>query len=68
MAWCSAGGDGLIRRLEGIENVVVAVGSRPNRVVPPENASFIWKRVGDCEKPRDILADIREAAEVAMAL
>ena len=60
--------DGLIRRLEGIENVVVAVGSRPNRVKPPENASFIWKRVGDCEKPRDILADIREAAEVAMAL
>lgn len=60
--------DGTIRRVKDIENVVVAVGSRPNRLKLPENASFLWKRVGDCEKPRDILTDIREAAEVAMAL
>jgi hypothetical protein len=61
--------DGLIRHLGGIENIVVAVGARSSRVEPPpESAGIIWKRVGDCEKPRDILAVIQEAMEVAMAL
>jgi 2,4-dienoyl-CoA reductase-like NADH-dependent reductase (Old Yellow Enzyme family)/thioredoxin reductase len=60
--------DGQIRRLEGIENVVTAVGARSRRLKPPEAEGIVWKRVGDCEKPRDVLAAIREAAEAAMAL
>jgi 2,4-dienoyl-CoA reductase-like NADH-dependent reductase (Old Yellow Enzyme family)/thioredoxin reductase len=62
--------DGSTTRLEGIDSAVIAVGSRPNRssLAPPNNLAIIWKRVGDCEKPRDIFEDIQEAAKVAMEI
>jgi pyruvate/2-oxoglutarate dehydrogenase complex dihydrolipoamide dehydrogenase (E3) component len=60
--------DGSVLRLQGIEDVVIAVGARPNRLCLPENANIVWRRVGDCERPRDILADITEAADAAMVL
>jgi len=60
--------DGSIQRLNGIEDVVVATGSRPNRVDMAKPENVIWKRIGDCEKPRDILSGVCEAAEAAMSL
>jgi len=60
--------DGSSIRLEGIDSAVIAVGARPNRVAltPPADSPITWRRVGDCEKPRDIFEDIQEAAKVAM--
>jgi pyruvate/2-oxoglutarate dehydrogenase complex dihydrolipoamide dehydrogenase (E3) component len=60
--------DGSSIRLEDIDSVVIAVGARPNRVTltPPADSPVTWRRVGDCEKPRDIFEDIQEAAKVAM--
>ena len=60
--------DGSVFRLEGIEHVVVAVGSQPNRLSLAHDPAVVWKRIGDSEKPRDLLASVCEAVEVAMAL
>ncbi len=60
--------DGSVLLLEDIDTVVIAIGARPNRLKPPEHTNAIWKRIGDCERPRDILAAVREAAEVTIAL
>jgi 2,4-dienoyl-CoA reductase-like NADH-dependent reductase (Old Yellow Enzyme family)/thioredoxin reductase len=61
--------DGSVLRLDAIDNVVVAVGSQPDRLSERlRDPAIVWKRIGDCEKPRDLLACISEAVEVAMAL
>lgn len=60
--------DGSVLLLPDIENVVIAVGARSNRLKFPELTGIAWKRVGDCERPRDILAAVCEAAEVAVEL
>jgi 2,4-dienoyl-CoA reductase-like NADH-dependent reductase (Old Yellow Enzyme family)/thioredoxin reductase len=60
--------DGSVLLLPDIENVVVAVGARSNRLKFPKLTGIDWKRVGDCERPRDILAAVCEAAEVAIKL
>jgi pyruvate/2-oxoglutarate dehydrogenase complex dihydrolipoamide dehydrogenase (E3) component len=60
--------DGSVLLLPDIENVVVAVGARSNRLKFPKLTGIDWKRVGDCERPRDILAAVCEAAEVAVEL
>jgi NADPH-dependent 2,4-dienoyl-CoA reductase/sulfur reductase-like enzyme len=60
--------DGSVLLLPDIENVVIAVGARSNRLKFPELAGIAWKRVGDCARPRDILAAVCEAAEVAVEL
>ena len=61
--------DGSVFCLEAVDDVVVAIGSRPNRLPdalhPP---GVVWKRIGDSEKPRDLLGSISEAVEVAWAL
>ena len=60
---------GSVFRLGAIDNVVVAVGSQPNRLSDRRcDPGVVWKSIGDSEKPRDLLACISEAAEVAMAL
>ncbi len=60
--------DGSVLLFPDIENIVIAVGARSNRLKFPELAGIAWKRVGDCERPRDILAAVCEAAEVAVKL
>jgi len=61
--------DGAELRLEAIDNVVIAVGSKPDRLSEGlHDKDIVWKRIGDSERPRDLLACISEAAEVAMAL
>jgi NADPH-dependent 2,4-dienoyl-CoA reductase/sulfur reductase-like enzyme len=62
--------DNSTARIEGIEDVVIAVGSVPNRipVEPRDVAGVVWKRVGDCERPRNLLEVVREAAQVAVEL
>ncbi len=60
--------DGSVLLLADIENVVIAVGARSSRLKFPELTGIVWKRVGDCERPRDILAAVCEAAEVAAEL
>ena len=60
--------DGSVFRLEAIEHVVVAVGSQPNRLSLTHDPAVAWKRIGDSERPHDLLASVSEAVEVAMAL
>jgi NADPH-dependent 2,4-dienoyl-CoA reductase/sulfur reductase-like enzyme len=60
--------DGSVLLLSDIENVVIAVGARSNRLNSAAPPGIDWKRVGDCERPRDILAAVCEAAEVAVKL
>jgi pyruvate/2-oxoglutarate dehydrogenase complex dihydrolipoamide dehydrogenase (E3) component len=60
--------DGSTVCLDGIDSVVIAVGSRPNRLAVTPVEGVGWRRVGDCENPRDLLEDIQEAAAVAMEL
>jgi 2,4-dienoyl-CoA reductase-like NADH-dependent reductase (Old Yellow Enzyme family)/thioredoxin reductase len=61
--------DGSVFRLEAIDNVIAAVGSQPNRVSEMlPDSGIVRKRIGDSEKPRDLLACVSEAVEVAMAL
>ena len=60
--------DGSVLLISDIENVVIAVGARSNRLQVPAPTGVDWKRVGDCERPRDILAAVCEAAEVAVKL
>lgn len=61
--------DGSVFRLQPIDDIVVAVGSQPNRVSESShNPDIIWKRVGDSERCRNLLACIFEASEVAMTL
>jgi len=58
--------DGSLLLLEGVDAVVIAVGVRSKRL--PALEGIVWKRVGDCEQPRDILAAVCEAAEAAAAV
>jgi pyruvate/2-oxoglutarate dehydrogenase complex dihydrolipoamide dehydrogenase (E3) component len=60
--------DGSVLQLANIENVVIAVGARSSRLNFSELTGIAWKRVGDCQKPRDILAAVCEAAGVAAEL
>jgi len=60
--------DGAVLLFSDIENVVIAVGARSNHLKFQERTGIVWKRVGDCERPRDILADVCEAAAVAAEL
>jgi NADPH-dependent 2,4-dienoyl-CoA reductase/sulfur reductase-like enzyme len=61
--------DGSVFRLDKIDHVVFAVGSQPNHLSETlHDPAVDWKRIGDSEKPRDLLVDISEAVEVAMAL
>jgi pyruvate/2-oxoglutarate dehydrogenase complex dihydrolipoamide dehydrogenase (E3) component len=60
--------DGSVLLLEDIDDIIIAIGARPNRLNPTERANLVWIRIGDCERPRDILAAVREAAEVTIAL
>ncbi len=61
--------DGSVFCFEGIESVVTAVGSQPNRLSKMlHDPAVVWKRVGDSEKPRDLLECVSEAAELAMTL
>ena len=62
--------DGSTACLAAIDSVVIAVGARPHRVKieRPAGDTITWRRVGDCEKPRDMFEDIQEAAKVAMEI
>jgi len=62
--------DGSLLLLGGVDAVVIAVGVRSKRLEAPDHGckGIVWKRVGDCEQPRDILAAVCEAAEAAAAV
>jgi pyruvate/2-oxoglutarate dehydrogenase complex dihydrolipoamide dehydrogenase (E3) component len=61
---------GLTQRIEGVDTVVSAVGSTPDRALgeTPGTTEATVHPIGDCVKPRRILEAIREGFEVAYAL